>query len=139
MKTITILLLTFVISAGAQAKGILEFAYGYNYCNCLPVNDTSLWKSAPAAPISKEYESGLFIEAVPNPARSWVAFNYTLPVFINEALLEITDVKGNRIASFVVEQGFEQQVWDIRKVKPGVYIYTLKYGSVTVSGKLIIK
>ncbi len=125
--------------AADMAQGILEFAYGYNYCNCLPVNDTSAWKSAPAAPISKANESGLFIEAAPNPAKSWVAFNYTLPAFINEAVLEVTDVKGNRVALFDIEQDFKQKVWDIRKVKSGVYIYTLKYGSVTESGKLVIK
>jgi len=32
-----------------------------------------------------------------------------------------------------------QQVWDIRKTKPGIYIYTLKSGAFTESGKLVIK
>jgi len=31
-----------------------------------------------------------------------------------------------------------QQVWDIRDMKKGVYLYTLKAGAITKNGKLII-
>ncbi len=38
---------------------------------------------------------------------------------------------------FDTERG--QQLWDVRKVKSGIYLYTLKAGINIKSGKLIIK
>ncbi len=82
--------------------------------------------------------NGLSIQAVPNPASTWVAFNYTLPVHVNEAVLQITDVHGRAITSFVITTKQGQQVWDIRDMKKGVYLYTLKAGAMSKNGKLII-
>jgi hypothetical protein len=36
--------------AALMARGILEYAYGYHYCNCLPVDDAAAWKSMAAMP-----------------------------------------------------------------------------------------
>ncbi len=83
-------------------------------------------------------DNGLSIQAVPNPASTWVAFNYTLPVHVNEAVLQITDVHGRSITSFVITTKQGQQVWDIRDVKKGIYLYTLKAGTMSKNGKLII-
>jgi hypothetical protein len=139
MKTITILLLTFVISAGTQAKGILEFAYGYHFCNCLPVSDSLGMKSSPVFNESGIQNNGLLINATPNPAKTWVAFNYRLPVYASEAVLQVTDMKGNTVTAFTLTSKQGQQVWDIRDVEKGVYIYTLKIGTLSKSGKLIVK
>jgi hypothetical protein len=125
--------------SGAAAKGILEFAHGYHFCNCLPENDSAYMKSSPDISQINTNENGMFIEAVPNPAKNWVAFNYDLPVYVQDAVIEITDVKGNRVALLEVEAGLKQKVWDIRKIESGVYIYTLKSGSLTKSGKVVIK
>ncbi len=138
MKTITILLII-LIAAGTQAKGILEFTYGYNYCNCLPVNDTSAWKNAPVMPSSNPVDNGLFIEASPNPADTWVAFNVKIPSYINEAVLKITDINGKRTKEFSIDSGQGQKLWDIRKIDSGIYFYTLEAGTFKKSGKLIIK
>ena len=125
--------------AAAMAQGILEFAYGYNYCNCLPVNDTSAWKSAAVMPLSNTADNGLFVEATPNPAKSWVAFDYKLPVYASEAVLQVTDMKGNMVTAFTLTTKQGQQVWDIRSIKKGMYLYTLKIGTLSKSGKLIVK
>jgi hypothetical protein len=45
-------------------------------------------------------------------------------------------------ASFLRSQVFQltwQQVWNIRKTKPGIYINTLKAGAFSKSGKLIVE
>jgi hypothetical protein len=124
--------------AALMARGILEYAYGYHFCNCLPVDDPAAWKSTAAMPGS-DVDNGLSIQAVPNPASTWVAFNFTLPVHVNEAVLQITDVHGKSITSFVINTKQGQQVWDIRDVKKGVYLYTLKAGAMSKNGKLIIQ
>jgi len=116
---------------------ILEYAYDYHYCNCLPVDDAGVLKSAVAMP-GNEPDNGLVIKASPNPASSWVAFDYTLPVHANEAVLQISDVHGRSIIAFVITAKQGQQLWDIRDVKKGVYLYTLKTGAISKHGKLII-
>ena len=120
-----------------MAKGILEYAHDYHYCNCLPVDDAGALKSAVAMP-GNEIDNGLVIKASPNPASSWVAFDYTLPVHANEAVLQISDVHGRSIIAFVITAKQGQQLWDIRDVKKGVYLYTLKTGAISKHGKLII-
>jgi hypothetical protein len=124
-------------TAGTQAKGILEYAYGYHYCNCLPVDDPAAWKSVATMPVV-EVDNGLSIQAVPNPASTWVAFNYTLPVHVNEAVLHITDVRGRSITSFILSATQGQQVWDTRDIQKGVYLYTIKAGAMSKNGKLIV-
>jgi hypothetical protein len=124
--------------AAMMARGILEYAYGHHYCNCLPVDDSEAWKSTALMPGS-DVDKGLFIQAAPNPASTWVAFNYTLPVHVNEAVLHITDVLGKSIASFILTAKQGQQVWDIRSVNKGIYLYNLKAGAMNKNGKLIIQ
>jgi hypothetical protein len=123
--------------AALMARGILEYAYDHHYCNCLPVDDPAAWKSTFMMPGS-DVDNGLSIQAVPNPASTWVAFNFALPVHVNEAVLQITDVHGRSITSFAITVNQGQQVWDIRDMKKGVYLYTLKAGAITKNGKLII-
>jgi hypothetical protein len=123
--------------AALMARGILEYAYDHHYCNCLPVDDATAWKSMAAMP-GNDADNGLSIQAVPNPASTWVAFNFALPVHVNEAVLQITDVHGRSITSFAITVNQGQQVWDIRDMKKGVYLYTLKAGAITKNGKLII-
>ncbi|MCD4695460.1 MAG: T9SS type A sorting domain-containing protein [Bacteroidales bacterium] len=123
----------------AMAKGILEFADGHYYCNCLPIGNGISSKSASVQPILKEQDHGLLIEATPNPAKTWVAFDYTLPVYANDAVLQVTDMKGKSVTQFILNSKQGQQLWDVRDVEKGVYLYTLTVGGNSKSGKLIIE
>ncbi|MEZ5199747.1 MAG: T9SS type A sorting domain-containing protein, partial [Bacteroidales bacterium] len=126
-------------TAGAQAKGILEFAYGYHYCNCLNVSDSTGFKSSGMInqeDLAKAY--GLEVTTEPNPASEWVAFNYTLPYDKSEGTIKIIDTKGTYVTSFKVTGTQGQKVWDTRKVNSGVYFYTLSVGEFTRSGKIVI-
>ena len=125
-------------TAKAAARGILEFAYGYHYCDCLPDNSSGL-KSTDIAFDKPEQDNGLAIEAKPNPADDWVAFNYKIPSYTDEAVLRITDIEGREIVKFRFDTERGQQLWDVRKVKSGIYLYTLEAGSYIKSGKLIVK
>ena len=125
--------------AAVISKGILEFAYGYHYCNCLPVNDSSNMKSSNAFAGTNETDNGLFVKATPNPARTWVTFDYTLPVYMENAVLRISNMKGEIKTTFNIDDRQGQIVWDIRHIEKGVYIYTLTTGSLNKSGKLIVR
>lgn len=125
-------------TAKTGARGILEYAYGYHYCDCLS-GDSSGLKSTVIAFDKAEQDNGLSIEAKPNPADDWVAFNYIIPSYIDEAVLIITDIEGREIVKFRIDTERGQQLWDARKVKSGIYLYTLEAGINIKSGKLIIK
>lgn len=126
-------------TAGAQAKGILEFAYGYHFCNCLNVSDSTGFKSSEMInPEDFARAYGLEVTTEPNPASEWVAFNYTLPYDKSEGTIKIIDTKGAFVTSFKVIGLQGQKVWDTRKLNSGVYFYTLSVGEFTRSGKIVI-
>ncbi len=138
MKTITILLII-LIAAGTQAKGILEFAYGYHYCNCLNVSDTTGYKSSGIInpdDFAKAYS--LDVKTAPNPAQDWVAFNFTLPNGNTMGVIEICDVSGKFVTGIPITEAQGQKVWDTRKIKSGVYFYTLNVSGFNKTGKIII-
>jgi hypothetical protein len=137
MKIITILLIAISISAGAQAIGILEFAYGYHYCNCMP-NDTQGLKNSAVSFEGLAKASGFEVNAGPNPASEWTSFNYVLPDNEAEGIVKISDISGKLIETFVVTGKQGQRVWDTRKIKQGVYLYTFTVNGISKSGKIVI-
>jgi hypothetical protein len=125
-------------TASRQAKGILEYAYGYHFCNCIEADETGLKSGNPFNPASLEKLSGIEITVVPNPAKDWAAFNYTLPENATSGVIVINDASGREVASMPVSGKQGQQIWDTRAVKPGVYFYTLSAGGFSKLGKIVI-
>jgi hypothetical protein len=123
--------------ASLMARAILEYGQGYHFGKCLPDADQALYKSGIIN--TNAYDNGLLITANPNPANEWVAFNYNLPVTANGAELLVSDMQGRLVISFRVSGSQGQQVWDTRQVEKGVYVYTLKAGTVSKQGKLVIQ
>ena len=127
------------MSAGAQAKGILEFAYNYHYCNCLDVSDNSGYKNS--SDINYNAFNQVFrpdVEVKPNPAKEWTAFNYTLPDNETEGVIKISDITGKVIENYTVEGQQGQKIWDTRRIKSGVYFYTFTANGISKSGKIVI-
>ena len=60
-----------------------------------------------------------------------------LPYFENHKF--VTDIQGRFVVSFALTGSQGQQVWDTRQVEKGVYVYTLKAGTVSKQGKLVIQ
>jgi len=125
-------------TAGAQAKGILEFAYGYNFYNCIDPEEQGMKSRKYLNTAATENIFGIEITAKPNPANAWVAFDYTLPANDPQGVIKISNLSGNEIASIPVSGKQGQQIWDTRSVKPGVYFYTLNTAGLSRHGKIVI-
>ena len=123
--------------ASLMARAMLEYGQGYHFDKCLPEDDQALYKSGTTG--SGKFDTGVSVTANPNPAHTWVAFDYSLPVTISAAELLVTDIQGRLVVSFRVSGSQGQQVWDTRQVEKGVYVYTLKAGTVSKQGKLVIQ
>ncbi|HAL64645.1 MAG TPA: hypothetical protein DCP10_03625 [Bacteroidales bacterium] len=125
--------------AGAQAKSILEAVYDEYYDDCPDADGTAGFKSSsvinPNA-LGKAY--GLNISVKPNPAKQWAAFDYTLPGDETEATITITNGTGAVIEVLNVNGKQGQKLWNIRGLKSGVYIYTIKSSGFSQSGIIVI-
>ena len=123
---------------GTQARNILEFAYGYNYCNCPEISDSTGLKSRSVNFDSYRLMSGISLTVEPNPARQWTTFNYILPETKTNGEIIISDVSGKVIVTINISGKQGQKVWDTRNIKSGVYFYTFKVEGITETGKLVI-
>jgi hypothetical protein len=126
-------------NAGAQAKAILEHFYGQHFCNCVDT-DVNENKSTSANINTNQFAEamGLKIQAEPNPATTWVSFDYELPIGNDHAQLLIRNTEGKQIALFQISDQLGQKVWDTRSLKAGTYIYEFISGDLKQSGKIII-
>ena len=124
-------------TAGMQARNILQFAYGHDYYDCSNMPVPVTYKSGSAS-INSLMANMLEIESYPNPAKDWTTFTYKLPETENSAVIEISDVTGKtvQIIHLTTDQG--QVVWDTRKSKPGIYLYTLKASGTQKTGKIVV-
>ncbi len=126
-------------SARGTAQNILTYAENTHFCDCMHSDDSTNAKMGGASlgnSLNRIY--GLEITATPNPARVYVAFNYQLPESKPEGIISVSDMAGKEIQRFVVSGKQGQQVWDIRNVKSGVYLYTLTSGGLQKTGKVVI-
>jgi len=82
--------------------------------------------------------SEIKISVAPNPATTWITFEYSLPEKLNSATVIITDNTGRRIETLTLTGKQGQKVLDTRKYASGAYIYQCNQDK-KVSGKFIIK
>ncbi len=125
-------------SVGAHSKAILEVFYEQQFNKCESLQGAASYKNHPVNPNQLGEVYGLSISVKPNPANEWAAFEYKFPKEETYATLEISDGKGNKIESFVLNGNQGQKLWDIRGIAAGTYIYTIKVAGFTKSGKLVI-
>jgi len=125
-------------TASAQAKGILEFAYGYHFCNCLGVDTFGYKSSSLFKPGAFEKLYGVEITVEPNPAKDWTAFNYSLPDHDSDGVIKISDYTGKLMATLPINGKQGQKIWDTRNIKSGVYFYTLNVSGFNKSGKIVV-
>ncbi len=122
---------------GMQAHNILQFIYGNEYNDYPNMPDPNTHKSAKSS-ILDLTSNMLNINASPNPANNWVAFNYSFPEISTNSIIEIHNAWGILVHVINLTNYQGQVIWDTSNVKPGVYLYTLKSLGTQKSGKLII-
>ena len=125
-------------TAGVIARGILQYAYGYNYSQCSSFEVASYKESKVVKLNSLAQARGLVVEIGPNPANQWASVHYTLPLNEKDALLTIMDAQGRQLRSITITGTEGQKLIDLRDLEVGLYLYTLTTKSLTKSGKLII-
>lgn len=126
--------------AGNMARNILEYANYQHYCNCLESTDSSNYKSSwHYYGLNKIKQNGLFVSVEPNPAKTWVAFNYKLPNELSSGMLTISDISGKLIYQLTISGKAGQKVLNCDYMEPGVYYFTLSVSGFSRSGKFIIQ
>jgi len=127
-------------SAKSSAQGLLEFAYGYDYCNCPDLPEGIELKSSNSIDLDKLAQAkGLDITVEPNPVNTWAALNYSLPLTETQAVIKITDNSGKIVKQIQIDQQQGQYVLDTRSYKSGIYYYTITCGDLQRTGKLIVQ
>ena len=127
-------------SAQNMAKNILSYAYNYHFCDCMHTNDSTFFKNNNIS-IGNAFNDafGLKISVAPNPANTWVAFDFQLPFNVTEGVIKITDIAGKLMETIPVASPIGQKAWDVRHIQSGVYLFILESGGYSKSGKLIIQ
>ena len=74
-----------------------------------------------------------FLNVYPDPASEYVVFESTT---IKNGHILILDIYGRSVAQISVSG--KKAIWNIRGVKPGVYLYHLRSEQISNSGKLVI-
>lgn len=123
---------------GTQAKGVMEAYYSEWIGNCPDVNDTVTWKRTSIDQVLLAKAMGVEISISPNPAKEWIAIDYTLPSMESQAYLYIYDSKNSIVETIKVSGQQGQYVLNCSNFTPGVYYFNFKYSKATVSGKMII-
>jgi Secretion system C-terminal sorting domain len=127
-------------SAKYSARCILEFAENQHYFDCPQLPESVGMKTfGQINPNQWSEAMGLVLGIEPNPANSWVTFDYQLPVTSSEGMLTISDVEGRLINEIQLSGLQGQYIWDSRNVKPGLYICIFKSGEHSYTGKLIVR
>ena len=83
-------------------------------------------------------DQGFLVAANPNPAKDWVAFDYTFPENLSSGIIEIRDLKGNLIDKLIINGTEGQIIWNAAAFPAGSYFYTAKAGKLALSGKIVI-
>lgn len=123
--------------AGSMARAMLEYG-GYNhYAHCPELNASWTKQSKPV--IQNKEDAGLRLTVNPNPASTWVTFDYELPSGISEASLTLSDARGTTLETIYLTRNRGQWVWDTRKTGSGVYFYRIQAGNRSVSGKFVVR
>jgi len=122
-----------------MARNILTYANVHHYCNCLPFIDSIYFKNEIVPVGNSRLDNDILkISAEPNPAHTYVAFNFELQHDYSTGMINISDVHGNTIWKMQVIGKIGQEVWNSTGIRPGVYYYNLMSESLSKTGKIVI-
>jgi hypothetical protein len=127
--------------ARSGARSVLSFVYGNQYCDCITPIEGGNKLSHTSYVYSNEDIAkalGFSINLKPNPATVHTSVDYTLPISVNQAELQLINTEGKIIWTKKVS-GLQGQITiDIRSFKSGAYIFRLLSEEYSISESLII-
>jgi len=126
-------------SSGSIARSILELQGGQPFANCPSLDGDASFKSQ-AVDIEKLSKAkGMSLTAKPNPANSWIAFDYTLPDGATEGRIEITNASGAVVDQLMLHGNQGQKLFDSRRLSSGAYTGTVIAGSYIQSIAFVVQ
>ncbi|MFN3300587.1 MAG: M43 family zinc metalloprotease [Sediminibacterium sp.] len=130
--------------AGEQARGILNFFYGYNYVAApLSLSDDAVAQRSqrllPESNVMSAQVTSL-IQVVPNPASSEVTFKYNLnEQQMQEAFIQVVDFTGKVIQRFEINENMGEIHWNMNHLQNGIYFYSMRNNGKVISfGRLVV-
>ena len=78
------------------------------------------------------------VRVYPNPATTWIAIDYTLPMDYRTATIEIANTLGVKVLQKRLNGHEGQSVLDLRGLANGVYTLTVMCGEYVLAEKLVI-
>jgi hypothetical protein len=122
-----------------QARGILEHFYGENYIDCCTPPDGNKSTVADFNKNDLAKAMGLYIEAMPNPAKHYTEFEYTLPYGVNQAILNIFDAGGKLLEQMALNSPINKIAYNTSELVSGSYTIEIKTNNYSFATKLIIQ
>ncbi len=123
--------------AGAMARGLLEYAYGYHFVNCIACGNQNKDSEIKGWNMPESKPAKIQLEVSPNPANTWIRFKYELPEN-SMAIIRISNANGQTIAELNLQSGMKEYVWDVRNIPSGTYYYHMDANNQIASGTFII-
>ncbi len=123
--------------AGAMARGLLEYAYGYHFVNCTECGNQNKNSEIGGWKLPEDKPAKVQLEVSPNPANTWIRFKYELPEN-STAVIRISNTNGQTIAELPLQSGMKEYVWDVRNIPSGTYYYHMSTNNQIASGTFII-
>ncbi len=121
--------------AGAMARGLLEFAYGYHFPNCIACGNQNKDRKLGNWQTTGKNPAKIQLSVSPNPANTWVRFKYELK---NQAVIVVHNNSGQSVAEIALDPGKKEYVWDTRALASGLYYYIMEANGQISSGSFII-
>ena len=107
-------------------------------CPTIPEANGGRGNAASPDPSLLNKALGFSASISPNPANTWAAIDYTLPVGASKATLTLTNALGVAVMTAELNGNQGQKVLDLRPLADGVYGYAVRCGEHVLNGKIVI-
>jgi len=124
--------------AAAQAKSILEAAYGQHFYSCTNLEGNPADKSQGINMEEVAQLKQVSVTVQPNPAKDWTTFEYQQSSEESQGVITLVNTEGKVVKTLRLQGKKGQKLVDTRNMKAGAYFYTFKKEGVVQAGKLII-
>ncbi len=125
-------------TAGAQARGILNFALdtAYFYTNCVAVPDIS--QKSGSYNVGNEISYPVILQVSPNPANHSITFEFSNSLDFEYGYLKIVNSTGKLIDKLPIQEKLGKVDYNVSTLPSGIYYYNFVAGNVLESGKIIV-